>query len=135
MHWDEGGMGRGIRVRELWVGGIWVREVWAGGIGVSEGRSLHPNLLRTIRKNNQVWSLITHLMHSEIRKQDRSFPRNTKYKTSISFVFSMNDFHVITNFEELLQLRGREIQRFLKTNNVIVMITSLYTASRVSYNY
>lgn len=44
---DALGMGRGIRVRELWVGGIWVREVWAGGIGVREGRSLHPNLLRT----------------------------------------------------------------------------------------
>ena len=56
----------------------------------------------------------TYLVHSEIGKQNGSFSRDTEYEASVSLVFSMNDFHVITNFEKLLQFRGREIQRFLK---------------------
>ena len=56
----------------------------------------------------------THLVHRKIREQYGGFPRNAKYQSSISFVLSMNDLHVIPHLEKLLQLRGGEIKWFLE---------------------
>ena len=82
---------------------------------------IHPR--GHLRTQLQINGPHTQLVHGQIGEEHHLFFLHTYDEPCVSLVAAMDDLHVVTHLEELLQLRCWEFQRILKENkNLVTMV-------------